>query len=546
MERLEIEASKCAQESLHQAKLELESRVQERTAELTKANEILVLEIAERTRIEEELRRTEERFRLLVETVRDYAIFMMDTDGHVTSWNSGAEQIKGFQADEIIGQHFSRFYPPEDLERANPKAQLSVAAAEGRCEDEGWRMRKDGSRFWANVVITAVRDSSGELIGFSKITRDLTERKRAEEERQKLVSLVENSHDFIGIASPEGRAQFVNPSGQALVGLNGNEQVRSTTIFDYVVEDDQTKFRQEALPAVIRDGHWEGEVRFRHFHTGAAIPMLQHIFFIKEPGSGRRLALATISRDITERKLAEETLQATKAEMAHMARLTAMGELTASIAHEINQPLSAIVNNANACRRLLTEDSPNLKEVREAIDDIQEAGTRAGDVISHIRNLVKKAVPEKNEVDVNQLIHEVLALVLSDLEKHHVLLQLELAAGLSPVVGDRVQLQQVMLNLIMNGIEAMSGVADRLRTLLVRSQAHAPGCVLVTVQDAGAGLDPRHAGDIFEPFFTTKPNGLGMGLSISRSIIEAHGGKLWAKPAEDKGATFQFTLPACA
>ena len=470
--RLEIEARKCAQESLHQAKLELESRVQERTAELTKANEILVLEIAERTRIEEELRRTEERFRLLVETVRDYAIFMMDTDGHVTSWNSGAEQIKGFQANEIIGQDFSRFYPPEDLERANPKAQLRVAAAEGRCEDEGWRIRKDGSRFWANVVITAVRDSSGELIGFSKITRDLSERKRAEEERQELVSLVENSHDFIGIASPEGRVQFVNPSGQALVGLNGNEQVRSTTIFDYVVEDDQTKFRQKALPAVIRDGHWEGEIRFRHFHTGAAIPMLQHIFFIKEPGSGRRLALATISRDITERKLAEETLQATKAEMAHMARLTAMGELTASIAHEINQPLSAIVNNANACRRLLTEDSPDLKEVREAIDDIQEAGTRAGDVISHIRKLVKKAVPEKNEVDVNQLIREVLALVPSDLEKHHVLLQLELAAGLSPVLGDRVQLQQVMLNLIMNGIEAMSGVADRLRTLLVRSQAH--------------------------------------------------------------------------
>jgi PAS domain S-box-containing protein len=422
---------------------------------------------------------------------------------------------------------------------------LNVAVAEGRCEDEGWRVRKDGSRYWANVVITAVHDKRGHLVGFSKITRDLTERKRAEEERQTLVALIENSHDFIGIASPDGRAQFVNPAGQKLVGLTGKDQVQRTKILDYIIEEDQRKIQDESLPAVMRNGHWEGEIRFRHFQTGADIPMLQHIFVIKDPDGGRRLALATISRDITERKRDEQKLEATKAEMAHMARLTAMGALTASIAHEINQPLSAIVNNAAACQRLLNSSSPDLQEVAEAVDDIEKAGTRAGEVIAHIRKLVKKAVPEKIEVNVNELIREVLVLVRGEVEKYQVQTQTELTA-LPPILGDRIQLQQVVLNLIMNGIESLTQITDRPRTLQIRSKVLEPGSVIVSVQDAGAGLDPQSVAHIFENFFTTKTNGLGMGLAISRSIVEAHGGKLWAQPAEQQGATFQFTLPACA
>jgi PAS domain S-box-containing protein len=470
----------------------------------------------------------------------------MDPAGDVTSWNSGAEHIKGFKADEIIGKHFSRFYLPEEARHGRPQALLDVAVAKGRCEDEGWRIRKDGSRYWANVVITAVHDKRGNLIGFSKITRDLTERKRAEQERQTLVALIENSHDFIGIASSDGRAQYVNPAGQKLVGLTGNDQVQRTKIVDYIAEDDQRRVLDESLPAVTRNGHWEGEMRFRHFHTGAYIPMLQHIFVIKDPSSGRRLALATISRDITERKRNEEKLHAIKAEMAHMARLTCMGALTASIAHEINQPLSAIVNNAAACRRLLNSSSPDLKEVDEAIDDIEKAGTRAGEVIAHIRNLVKKAVPEKIQVDVNELIGDVLVLVHGELEKCRVQTHTELTVDLAPILGDRIQLQQVVLNLIMNGIESLTTITGRPRTLHIRSKIDQPGRVIVSVQDAGAGLDPQSADHIFDNFFTTKTNGLGMGLAISRSIIEAHGGKLWAQPAEQQGATFQFTLPACA
>jgi PAS domain S-box-containing protein len=544
--RREIVQRQRAQEALQNAKQDLELRVRQRTAELTNANQVLLVEVAQRKQTEEELRRTEERFRLLIESVQDYAIFMLSPAGIVTSWNVGAQRMKGYEAEEIIGQHFSRFYLAEDLERGKPKMELDVAAAEGRFVDEAWRGRRDGSRFWASVVITALRDPHGKLIGFSKITRDLSERRLAEEEQRKLASLVENSFDFIGLATLEGQVLFVNPAGQALVGLEGNEHARSTTIPDYVVREDQEKMMQQVLPIVMRDGHWEGEMQFRHFKTGKAISMHQHIFFAGEPGSERRLALATVSRDITERKLAEEALRAAQADLAHVTRVTTMGELTASIAHEINQPLSAIVTNANACRRLLAVPSPDLDEVRQAVTDIADLGTRAGEVISRIRTFMKKAIPMKTQVDLNQVIAEVLALIPAEMATHKIAVVTELSPGLPPVLGDRIQLQQVLLNLIMNGIESMTSRSDRPRVLLIRSQTQESGHVLVAVQDSGTGLDAKAMSHIFDTFFTTKSAGMGMGLAISRSIVEAHGGRLWPVPDASEGAIFNLTLPVCA
>jgi len=544
--RHEIVERKRAQEALQHAKQELELRVEERTAELTNANQILHSEIAQRKRADEELRRSEEKFRWLIESVQDYAIFMLDPYGIVTSWNAGAQRMKGYLGEEIIGQHFSRFYLPDDLKSGKPQMELDVASVEGRFAEEGWRKRQDGSRFWASVVLTALRDPQGRLIGFSKITRDLTERKQAEEEQRKLASLVENSPDFIGMASPEGQVLFVNPAGLALVGLDGDEQARGTMIPDYVAQEDQEKLRQQVLPIVMRDGHWEGEIRFRHFKTGKAISMHQHIFFAGEPESGHPIVLATISRDITERKEAEEALRSAQADLAHVTRVTTMGELTASIAHEINQPLSAIVNNANACRRLLAVQSPDLEEIRQVVTDIAELGSRAGKVISRIRTFMKKAIPMKTQLDINQVILDVLALIPAEMATHKISVVIELRPGLPPVLGDRIQLQQVMLNLIMNGIESMTSSTDRPRLLLIRSLPQESGHVLVAVQDSGAGLDAKVMSHIFDTFYTTKPAGMGMGLAISRSIVEAHGGRLWPAANASEGATFNFTLPICA
>jgi PAS domain S-box-containing protein len=378
----------------------------------------VTLDVNENRQAAEALRRSEDRFRLLVEGISDYAIYMLDPNGLVTSWNDGAKRIMGYEAEDILRQHFSCFYSDQDIQEGRPELALREAAAEGRYEEDGWLLRKDGSRFSANAIVRSLRDQRGGLIGFAKVTRDLTESRRA-----------------------------------------------------------------------------------------------------------------------------EEALHAAQAELARVARVTTLGELCASIAHEIKQPLAAIVNNANASRRILENPIPDLKEVRQIVEDIAEAGTRAAEIISRIRALLKRTSPDKRPLDINKVVHEVLRLVRNELEQQHVSVELELEAAPPPVLGDRVQLQQVLLNLILNGIEAMNSITERPRVLMLQSHSRASE-LEVTVQDCGPGLDPRHVPYIFNTFFTTKTTGMGMGLSISRSIIEAHGGRLWASPDRAaQGAAFLFSLP---
>ena len=248
--------------------------------------------------------------------------------------------------------------------------------------------------------------------------------------------------------------------------------------------------------------------------------------------------------DIEDWKRAEEALRKANADLAHVTRVITMGELTASIAHEINQPLAAIVTNADACTVWLSSEPPNLEEARAAVDCIAQDGTRASEVIRHIRAMFTKDTPERTMVQVNELIREVGALLQAGASRNQVELQTELAMDLPPAMGDRVQLKQVIVNLALNGIEAMGGVIDRPRRLVIRSESQNAEELLVAVRDSGVGIDPKAFRRIFDAFFTTKPQGMGMGLSICRSIVEAHGGRLWVSANSDYGATFQFTLPA--
>ena len=247
---------------------------------------------------------------------------------------------------------------------------------------------------------------------------------------------------------------------------------------------------------------------------------------------------------LNERRRAEEALRKAQGELARISRITMMGELAASIAHEISQPLTTVVTNANACSRLLSHEVPDLAEVREAISDIAEAGTRAGAVISRIRTLIRKGTPERTELQIGEVIHEALGFLHAELGKQHISAEVGVGGHLR-VTGDPVQLQQVMLNLIRNGIEGIAAIGKGPKVLRITAESNSRGGVLVAVRDSGVGLDREKLAHIFDPFYTTKADGLGMGLTISRSIIEAHGGRLWATPNDDgPGATFLFTLPS--
>jgi C4-dicarboxylate-specific signal transduction histidine kinase len=265
-------------------------------------------------------------------------------------------------------------------------------------------------------------------------------------------------------------------------------------------------------------------------------------YTLLRPDSQGGGAALLVARDFTDYAQASEALREAQTELAHVNRVATMGQLTASIAHEVNQPIAAAVTEADAGLRFLAAQPPDLKEVRDALDAIMKAGNQAGEVISRIRGLVKKVPAQRTVLDVNEAILETIALTRSEMRQHDILLKTELANDVPQILGDRVQLQQVILNLIMNAIEAMSESSEGPRELLIRSEIDVPDGVMVTVRDWGPGFKPESLNHLFDPFYTTKPAGMGMGLSICRSIIEAHGGRLWATANIPRGAAFQFSL----
>jgi len=304
--------------------------------------------------------------------------------------------------------------------------------------------------------------------------------------------------------------------------------------------EDRAKW-QEATDRAIGEKS-DYEVQFRILLRDGTV---KHIHTFGHPvldASGDLVQFVGSSMDISADKQAEEALRQAQADLARVNRVTTMGELTASLAHEVNQPIAAAVTNANTCLRWLTRERPDLEEAREAASRIVKDATRAASIISRVRLLFKKGTPQRELLDVNEAIREMIVLLRSEATRYNITLRMELAADLPRIMGDRVQLQQVLMNLIVNGIDAMKEV-DAARRLAVKSHRTEEEEVLVSVSDTGVGLPPQQADQLFNAFFTTKPNGTGMGLRISRSIVESHGGRLWAEDNSPRGASFHFALP---
>src|SRR3984893_16394099 len=432
------------------------------------------------------------------------------------------------------------------------KDTVERASQEGRDFDHEYRLvMPNGSVKHVHVVAHAERDKSGEL-EFVGAVLDVTEAKQAEEALRRSEGYLADAQRLTvtgswawNVATRQG--VYWSQENYRLLGFDPDGGIPADEAFyQRIHPEDRERVRREVFLERPDEGpHFD--VDFRILLPSGAIRYIRSTGHPVRNISGDLLEYVGTSIDVTERKRADEErerLRQVQADLAHLSRVTTMGELTASLAHEIRQPISAAVTNAKTCMRWLGRDEPDLAEASEAASRIVKDATRAADIISRISLLFKKGALQREPVDVNEVIREMIVLLRSEANRYSISIRIELAEDLPTVMADRVQLQQVFMNLMLNGIDAMKEMTGE-GELTIKSEAD-DGQVLVSVSDTGVGLPPEQAEQIFKAFFTTKDQGTGMGLPISRSIIESHGGHLWATGASGRGATFQFTLPATA
>ncbi len=512
-----------------------------------------------------------ERFRLFVDAIRDYAIFMLDHEGRVTTWNAGAERLKGYRVEEILGQHFSRFYPPEDVAAGKPAAWLEVAAREGRVEAEGWRVRKDGSRFWANVVITAIRDEAGRLVGFGKVTRDLTERRRVEAELQAANAelarradelaalnhqletyglLVASVVDYaIFVLDPVGRVATWNPGAERINGYRAEEILGQHFSHFYPLEDIEAGKPAMELREATARGHFEDE-GWRVRKDGTRFWANVVITALRDAG-GRLVGFAKVTRDLTERKEAEEQrLRLTREQAARAeaeAAVRARDEFLSIASHELKTPLTALQLQFQLLLQALRKDDRTSfppERLTAMAEGAERQVKRFAKLIENLLDLSRiefgRLELEPEEVDLAEVARSVAARFEAELARSGSSLALDLDG---PVVGrwDPLRVEQVVTNLVSNAAKYGAG-----RPIELRVDGDGETARLV-VRDQGIGIAPEDQARIFERFERAAPSrhygGLGMGLYIARQIVEAHGGSIRVASAPGAGSTFTVELP---
>ncbi|HEV7717743.1 MAG TPA: PAS domain S-box protein, partial [Arsenicitalea sp.] len=453
------------------------------------------------------------------------------------SWSAETFRIFGYDpaVPPTLDRVLARIHPED---RATVQQTYQRVMQEGADYEHEYRLlMDDGTIKHVHVFARTTTDSSGEveLVG---AVMDVTAAKEAESRVRQIIDAVPAT---IWRARADGSMDFLNARALQYVGMTMPEVLNSGWGGQVHPDDFPQAYsnwlvglaERKPVESVLRVRRFDGEYRW---FLSRALPLLD--------SAGNILAWYGSDADIHDRKLAEDALLKVRADLAHVTRVTTLGELSASIAHEVNQPLAAIVTNGEVGLRLLDADALDAAEMRELLEAVISDGRRASEIIRRLRTLTMKTDMRTSELDLNDIIADVVPLVREEVAGRQVSLQLDLAPGLPPVLGDRVQLQQVIINLLVNAVEAMATVDGRPRELVIRSQRHDPGQVLIAVQDSGSGIEPQTAKEIFEAFYTTKPDGMGMGLSICRAIVEGHGGTIWASANDGPGATLQFVLPS--
>lgn len=487
---------------------------------------------------------TADELNLLIDGAAEYAIYMLDPDGRVTIWNKGAERLKGWSEAEAVGQPIAFFYSAEDVAAGKPEADLERARVEGRFEEEEWRVRKDGTQFLAHMSLTALYDDDRHLRGFGKVIRDVTEQRAAERQllssAAQMRSILSTIPDAMVVIDAQGRIVSFSATAERLFGYSEGEMLGANV--------------SALMPSPDRERHDAYLHRYATSGERHIIGIGRKVIGQKRDGSTFPMELAVgeavvegepvftgFIRDLSEAVRLEERIEDLRSGLIHVARVSAMGTMASTLAHELNQPITAVMNYVEAARDMLAEPkAEELPLIREAMVETASEALRAGQIVRRLREFVARGEVEKTVEDLPALIDVAAKLGLIGAQERGVEVLFDLDPLASPVLVDRVQIQQVLINLMRNAIEAMAdGPVRRLR---IETRRDAGGMARVSVEDSGPGVPAEIEADLFRAFNSTKAGGMGLGLSICRTIVEANGGRIWYERGPDGGARFHFTL----
>ncbi|HYX47246.1 MAG TPA: PAS domain S-box protein [Sphingomicrobium sp.] len=492
---------------------------------------------------------TSDPFKLLVQSIVDYAIYMLDTKGFVTSWNAGAERIKGFQTEEIVGQHFSKFYTEEDRSAGMPEKVLETARREGKYAGEGWRVRKDGTRFWASVVVDRINDENGKLIGFAKITRDMTEQRQSQqallEAERRFRLLIQGVTDYaIFMLDPQGRVTNWNAGAQRIKGYTPDEIVGEHFSRFYTPEDFDSGVPHRALETARKKGRYESE-GWRVRKDGTRFWANVILDAIRDE-DGELIGFAKITRDMTEKREAQLRLEESREQLFRSQKMEALGQLTGGLAHDFNNLLTAILGACELGLRNINDPD----KVRKMLEGVRGSAQRGASLTKQLLAFARAQPLEIKQIDLKQFFSEVATLVRPSL-RSNIEVVTEISDQLWPIDADAGALELALLNLAFNARDAMSeGGSLKISVhneLLDGSPEGLKGeHVVLRVSDTGPGMPPEVMDRVFEPFFTTKSFGEGTGLGLSQvfGFAKQIGGAVTVHSEPGKGATFTIYLPA--